>query len=301
MWHLFGRSRKVSPSPIPSDTFYLCEPESGEFYIQDVLLKFSLAMAQEQEILVSLKEQIEDITEEMEEYHRVLMEKTFAPIQKRILALLNDSIKKLGQIEIDKANLEKKAVAFIPMENYYRSEVQALNAGMRKYPDKNTLTLIKLVIPKEKFNVDWIKDKEISRPNLLAVVETVKSVPLSDVGKLKNAKEAISKEKISKSDKQSKIEAATARIAQEMINNASEYKKSVIMNTRPTVERKTSNPRKPSFLNRVHVMPTIQEALEEKYFQIFRINPEVSVVFEETKRGGKNLKTAELPSEIRKP
>jgi hypothetical protein len=279
MSRFFGTSNRIMPSE-PSDTFYLCMPVSGEFFIEKVISQFSSEMMEEKIILVTIEKRIRIAQEKIRQKQAALLKYPENPITQDILKEQLDAyVLALKQLTNQKIHHGKNATAFISVEDYSTSEANAVKLALKKYPEQ-TFTLIKLTIPARSLNLAIADNKEISRPNLLQYVETVKTISPLDTKKIITARDEILKERIPDKVKESKIEAASAQIIMDIIDNATEYKKSIIQKP-PEKSSPKSSLWKSSRSRRVDIMPTISEVPQTKYFKVIAIDSKYSIAFEE--------------------
>ncbi len=279
MSRFFGTSNRVMPSE-PSDTFYLCMPVSGEYFIEKVIRQFSSEMLEEIIILVNIEKKIEIAEDKIQQKQAALQKSPDDPItQDTLKKQLDAYVGALKQLENQKILYEKKATAFISVEDYSGSEANAVKLALKKYPEQ-TFSLIKLTLPISSLNLDIVDNKEISRPNLLQYVETVKTISPLDTKKIITARDEILKERIPDKVKESKIKTASAQIIMDIIDNATEYKKSIIKKT-PEKSSQKSSRWKFSKSKRVDIMPTISEVPQTKYFKVVAIDSKYTIAFEE--------------------
>jgi hypothetical protein len=255
-------------------------PVSGEYFIEKVIRQFSSEMLEEIIILVNIEKKIEIAEDKIQQKQAALQKSPDDPItQDTLKKQLDAYVGALKQLENQKILYEKKATAFISVEDYSGSEANAVKLALKKYPEQ-TFSLIKLTLPISSLNLDIVDNKEISRPNLLQYVETVKTISPLDTKKIITARDEILKERIPDKVKESKIKTASAQIIMDIIDNATEYKKSIIKKT-PEKSSQKSSRWKFSKSKRVDIMPTISEVPQTKYFKVVAIDSKYTIAFEE--------------------
>jgi hypothetical protein len=205
--------------PESTDSFYLCMPGKAEFFIDKLLLKLSNNINGEQQLLEKNKLQINNIAIKINHKHQELLNNhgDMRAQQSRQMQL-EDLMKKLKNLEIDRVYLKEHGANFIPNEDWFGTPADAIQAQL-KNNSKHDLVLIKINIPLDKFNSSVVRGQEVTRPDLLTAIEHI-----TEISKTQTAK--ILGEQHKATAKGAKPNGAVLRLVAEILDANTEYKRS---------------------------------------------------------------------------
>ena len=262
----------IDPEPKQRDTYYLCMPGNADFNMENGLIDFAAKINQERQEVIAITDEIASAATGLRKYQLDLLANfDNLPLVKVIERNMLRITQAIIQLETDLAYIQRKAAFHFTLGQFYETPESALKAALVQYP-AHTLSIVKVSVDEKDMRLDHLGDKEIARPNLIKIVESIKSVSHLETKKLLGIRDDLVKQKISGKKLIQQVEEKTNQVIIEMLANADEYEKKIIAIAKPSAHAK-------KYSNSLS-LPSIPEEDEKEYFKLVKVDDKISLGFQ---------------------
>jgi hypothetical protein len=294
---LFGKNNRVSPvqqksenpkinnytqaQPEERDTYYFCMPGNADFNMENGIIDFAAKINQERLDASKLFNDIEKAARMLRKMQLDLMAGYDSPmLQHKIQNDVVQYTEALIRMEKDLAYMEDKATFHLTLEQFYETPEKALKAAVARYP-AHALSIVKISVNDDDMNLDHIGEREIARPNLFKVIESIQSVSQLETRGLLGIKDDLAKQKLSDKKLIQKVEEKTQEVLKELVANATVYEKSLIVAAKLSPDSQGRSIKRNSNSTS---LPSIPEGNEKEYFKLVKVDNNISMAFQKKER-----------------